>query len=133
MTAPAPTARELLERLAEADNNVAVVTGQLKAAKEAYERVADQLFALMDEQGTDRLSNVEIGLQVSISETDTDTIEDWDKFTRFVLRTKNLSLFQRRLSGPALREMREQLGEGHTVPGLGVFTRRKLHVTKYSK
>lgn len=128
-----PTARELLQQLAEADNRVAIATGALKAEKEAYEALADKLFALMDAQGTDRLSNVEIGLQVSIAETETDTIEDWDKFVAYVLRTKNLSLFQRRLSGPALREVREQLNEGQAIPGLGVFSRRRLHVTKYSK
>lgn len=126
------TAKELLQELADADNTVATATGQLKAAKEKYEAVADQLFRLMDEQGTEAIRNAEIGLQVSIGETDTDIIEDWSKFMPFVLRHKLLHMFQRRLSPKAIQEWEAQ-HEGMKIPGLGKFHKRRLHVTKFTK
>lgn len=123
---------ELLQQLADADNEIAGINGQLKVAKQRYAEVEDRLFQFMDEQGTDRVSNREVGLQVSISETDVDTIEDWDEFAAFCLRKKWLHLFQRRLTSTAVAEAREMLG-GKPIPGLGKFQKRRLHVTKYTK
>ena len=58
-------------------------------------------------------------------------VEDYEQFERFVLRHKALYLLQRRVSSTALREYTEQTGK--TVPGLGKFKKRRLHVTKISK
>jgi hypothetical protein len=132
MTEQAENAEQLLQALAEADNRVATATGALKHAKEEYEAVADRVFKLMDEQGTETIRNSRVGLQVTISEDDKDVIEDWTKFSAFVLRHKALHLLQRRISPVALREMVESLG-GEPVPGLGHFSVRRLHVTKFSK
>lgn len=131
MDAP-ETAEQLLHALAEADNRVASATGVLKAAKEEYEAIADRVFKLMDEQGTETIRNSKVGLQVTISEDDKDVIQDWEAFSRFVLRKKALHLLQRRISPVALREMLESL-DGQPVPGLGKFPVRRLHVTKFSK
>lgn len=125
------TARDLLLALAAADDLVAQATGLLKARKEEYERVADRLFALMEEQGTETIRNSEVGLQVSVGETETDTIEDYEEFARFVLRHKLLHLLQRRISSTALREYEESTGR--RPPGLGKFKRKRLHVTKFTK
>lgn len=125
-------AKQLLAALAAADNEVATATGALKGAKERYEAVADRLFALMDEQGTETIRNSEVGLQVSIGETETDTIEDWEKLEQFVLRHKLLYLFQRRLSSTAIREWMQD-NPNRPIPGVGKFAKRRLHVTKFSK
>lgn len=127
----AETAKDLLLALAAADDRVASATGHLKAMKEEYEAVADRLFRLMDEQGTEAIRNSEVGLQVSIGETETDTIEDYEAFTRYILRHKLVHLLQRRISATALREYVDQTGK--SPPGLGKFTKRRLHVTKFSK
>lgn len=131
MNTPAPkTAKELLVELAEADNKVATQRAVLKQAEQDYEAVADKLFAYFDREGIEAIRNKEVGLQVSVGETVYDTIEDWETFAQFVLRRKALHFFQRRLTPTALKEFRE----GHPkikIPGLGKFTRRKLHVTKY--
>lgn len=124
-----PTAGELLRMLAEADDKVAEANGALKQAKIEYEKVADQVFALMDEQETEAIRNKGVGLQVSIQEREIERIEDWDDFERFCLRHKALHLFQRRLSATAIREMMESLG-GKPIPGVGTFKVRKLSVTK---
>ncbi len=125
------TAGALLQALADADNRVATANGALKAAKEDYARIEDRVFALMDEQGTETIRNSSIGLQVSIGETETDTIEDYAEFEKYVLRHKLLHLLQRRVSSTALREYVDQTGRA--PPGLGKFKRRRLHVTKVSK
>lgn len=127
----AETAEELLAALAAADNKVASATGALKGAKEEYEAIADRIFALMDAQGTETIRNSKIGLQCSISETEIEVIEDYSKFSAYVLRHKKLELLQRRISPVALREL--VASTGRPVPGVGVFPKRRLHVTKFSK
>lgn len=124
-----PTAGELLRMLADADDKVAQANGALKQAKIEYEQVADQVFALMDEQETEAIRNKSVGLQVSIQERELERIEDWESFERFVLRHKRLDLFQRRLSATAIREMMEDR-DGKAIPGVGTFKVRKLSVTK---
>lgn len=135
MTEDTPeNAADLLKKLADADNHIATIRGQLKAAEEAYEQVADRIFKLMDEQGTETIRNSKVGLQVSIGETQTDIIEDYDKFTQFVMRHKLLHFLQRRLSPVAIREyLGMPENEGKKIPGLGKFTKRRLHVTTISK
>lgn len=126
------TAAQLLQALADADNHIATVKGQLKAAEENYTKIEDQVFALMDEQGTETLRNSKIGLQATISNTETEIIEDWAGFERFVLRHKLLSMFQRRLSAKAVREWNDA-NPGKKVPGVGIFKRRRLSVTTIKK
>lgn len=125
----APNAGELLRMLAAADDKVAEANGALKQAKIEYEQVADQVFALMDAQETEAIRNSKVGLQVSIRETETERIEDWDAFERFCLRHKALYLFQRRLSVTAVREMMADR-DGKPLPGVSAFKSRKLSVTK---
>jgi hypothetical protein len=124
------TAKELLTQLADADNKVATQRAILKQAEQEYEAVADDVFAYMAAQETDAIRNKEVGLQVSVSETEHDTIEDWDDFTRFVLRHKAVHFFHRRLATKAIEEYRNAHPK-IKIPGLGKFSRKKLHVTKY--
>jgi len=122
------TAGDLLKKLATCDNKIATKRGELKQAEEEYEAVADRIFALMDAQETETIRNTKVGLQVSISESELDVIEDYDNFTRFVLRHKLLHFFQRRLSPAVVREWRAA-NPKKAIPGLGKFTKRRLHVT----
>lgn len=129
---PEETAGELLKKLAEADNKVATARGALKKAEEDYAAIEDRIFALMDAQETETIRNARIGLQVSISENVVDTIEDWDGFTAFCRRHNLLHFFQRRLTPKALAEWRAA-NPKKKIPGLGAFTKRRLHVTTINK
>lgn len=122
------TAGELLSKLAACDNKIATKRGELKQAEQEYEAVADRIFALMDAQETETIRNSKVGLQVTISEHDMDVIEDYNAFVPFVLRHKLLHFFQRRLSPAVIREWREA-NPKKSIPGLGKFTKRRLHVT----
>jgi len=124
---PVENAGVLLQKLAAADNKIATIRGQLKQAEEEYTAIEDRIFALMDAQETESLRNSKVGLQVSISTAEVDIIEDYDKFAAFVLRHKLLHFFHRRLTTAALKDW----GANHSkpIPGLGVFKKRRLHVT----
>lgn len=129
MTAKAPTAEELLVKLAAADNVVATKRGALKQAEQEYEAIADQLFALMDEQGTEQLRSTKAGLLVTISESEIPQVTDWAILGAYILRNKKLELFQRRLS-PAVWTALIEDRKGKPVPGIEPFIKRRLHVTK---
>jgi hypothetical protein len=64
---------------------------------------------------------------VSISDTVTGNVVDWDAFGAYVIKNKYLHLLQRRLSDPAIRELFESKG---SVPGVEPFTKRRLNVRK---
>ena len=78
----------------------------------------------MDKQET-RVGEGKIA-KASIVESEEPAIEDWDEFTKWMTRTKNLHLIQRRISAPAWREIRAL--KKAEVPGIGVFTKRSLNL-----
>lgn len=116
-------------KLAAADNVVATKRGALKQAEQEYEAIADQLFALMDEQGTEQLRSSKAGLLVTISESTIPQVTDWAALGIFILRHKRLELFQRRLS-PAVWDALITERKGKAIPGVEPFKKRRLHVTK---
>jgi hypothetical protein len=65
--------------------------------------------------------------QITKTEKDIPVIQDWAAFTRYVARTKQFDLIQRRLGEGAIKARWE---DKKTVPGVGVFTRIGLSVTK---
>lgn len=132
MTTAKPTAKELLTKLAAADDNVARKRADLKLAEAEYEALADQIFALMDEQGTDQLRSPDAGLTASIASSKIPQITDWTALEKFALRHKRLDLFQRRLSAPAVRDLIESR-RGLAIPGVMEYEKRRLHVTKSKK
>ena len=54
-------------------------------------------------------------------------VRDWDKFYRHILKTRDFSLMQRRVSDPAVNERWE---DDKQVPGVEPFTVIKVSVTK---
>jgi hypothetical protein len=68
--------------------------------------------------------------QASISKSDVPTIVNNVELDRYVLKTKQLDLFQRRLSVEACRS---RWDEGVVIPGVTKFTKIRLHLTKRKK
>lgn len=64
--------------------------------------------------------------QASVSSSDVPTLDDWQKLEKHLRRTGEFDLLQRRLSVEAVRERWEAK---KAVPGVGVFTRIRLHLT----
>lgn len=68
----------------------------------------------------DRATGVQGKLcQVSIVTKQRPKVEDWDRLYKYIKRTGNFDLLQRRLSDPAIRERWE---DGKEVPGVDTFT-----------
>lgn len=62
---------------------------------------------------------------VSITTGVVANVTDWSELERFVKRTGNFQLFQRRISDPAFRELMESKGK---VPGIEPFTKKKVNL-----
>ena len=65
--------------------------------------------------------------QASVSRVDVPTLKDWKKFSAYLVKTKQLDLLQHRLSVEACRE---RWAAKKTIPGVEVFTRVSLSLTK---
>lgn len=121
---PAPTIGALIDKM----KTIAVERSTLsladKALSEEQKGLEQQIIELMDKQET-RVGEGKIA-KASIVESEEPTIEDWDAFTKWMTRTKNLHLIQRRISAPAWREIRAL--KKAEVPGIGVFTKRSLNL-----
>jgi len=98
--------------------------------KEQLELIAAAEIVLMETMGREGVDKSTGKLaSVSISETVTGNVVDWDSFGAYVLKNKYLHLLQRRVSDPAIRELFETKGK---VPGVEPFTKRKLNLRKTS-
>ena len=67
---------------------------------------------------------------VSINERVVPSVTDWDDFERYIMRTKNLHLLQRRPAEAACRELFEKKGK---IPGVEPFRKRTLSVNKVTQ
>lgn len=83
------------------------------------------LMETMKAQGVDKSTGKMA--TVSISESVTGNVVDWDALWAFIFKKKYTHLLQRRVSDPAIRELFEKQG---TVPGVEPFTKQRLNVRK---
>ena len=95
---------------------------KMKQAEGLVENAIFQKFSKTDLEGARGRA-----AQCSISRSEYPTIEDDTKFFAFVLKTKSLDLLQRRLSVEAVRE---RWAAKKVIPGVGKFTKIRLHLTK---
>ena len=121
---PAPTIGSLIDKMKTIAVERSVLSAKDKALSEEQKGLEQQIIELMDKQET-RVGEGKIA-KASIIESEEPTIEDWDAFTKWVTRTKNLHLIQRRISAPAWREIRAL--KKAEVPGIGVFNKRSLNL-----
>lgn len=107
---------------------------ELREAKRAIEvklQEAEKKITEFEEVVAERMKAEEAtsakGTKASLSVTTSTVghVTDWDAFWKFVFRTKNSHLLQRRISDPAFREMLEQ---GRQVPGVEPFNKRRLNL-----
>lgn len=66
----------------------------------------------------------------SISTSINPVVSDWDALNRFILRHKELALFQKRLSAPRYRELLEEYPRG--IPGADSFEQHTINLRKLS-
>lgn len=107
---------------------------QLREDKRASEAVTKKIeleikeleidmFAKLDAQDTNKAEGKKAS--VSISETVTGNVEDWESFWPYIAKNKFWHLVQKRASDPGLREL---WALGKKTPGVVPFTKRTLNV-----
>lgn len=114
----------LIDKLEKAKLVKKDASDRLKEAEAAYNELSAAILERLAEEGMEKASGKLA--TVSRSETLVGQIEDWETFVKFVGRTKNFQLFERRVSAAAFREL---FGQKGTVPGLTPFTRITLRHT----
>lgn len=123
-TIPKPmTIGALIDALDDAREAKKAIAVKEKEASKIYNDLEAQIIAILDENETTRGGGKKA--TASITEEEIHQIDDFDTFAAFVKRNNLLHLFQRRLSGPAVREIAEKR-KGGAIPGLSVFKKRKL-------
>jgi hypothetical protein len=65
--------------------------------------------------------------KVKILQKNVPQVKDWDAFQKYILKTKDFSLLQRRAGDAAIKE---RWDSGKTVPGVEAFTVTTLSITK---
>lgn len=99
------------------------ISASLKKTEGEIEELEITMFELLDAQDTRKAEGR--SASVSISESVSARVEDWDKFWAYVAKTKYFHLLQKRVSDPALRELWEMK---KTTPGVVPFTKRTLNL-----
>ena len=82
-----------------------------------------ELMEDMEANGVDKMTGKHAG--VSITSNTVAHVTDWDEMWKFIIKTKNTQLLQRRVSDPAYRELLEM---GKKVPGAEAFTKKRLNL-----
>ena len=97
---------------------------QVKDLEAQYRELTEKI---LDRMATENMSKASgRRATVSRSETIVGQLEDWEALTKYISRTKNFQLFERRISAAAFRELFEKKGE---VPGVKPFTKVTLKHT----
>jgi hypothetical protein len=97
---------------------------QVKDLEAQYRELTEKILDRMASENMPKASGRRA--TVSRSETIVGQLEDWEALTKYISRTKNFQLFERRISAAAFRELFEKKGE---VPGVKPFTKVTLKHT----
>lgn len=101
---------------------------QAELVKADEDRIEEELFAKFKKADLEGARGKLA--QASISRSDVPTLEDWDKLQRHVQATGEFDLLHRRVSTEAVRA---RWADKKVVPGVGTFTKIKLHLTTVKK
>ncbi len=97
---------------------------QVKVLESDYHQLTEQILERMASENMPKASGRRA--TVSRSESLVGQLEDWEALTKYISRTKNFQLFERRISAAAFRELFEKKGD---VPGIKPFTKITLKHT----
>lgn len=107
------TINEVIERRAAVGVALSQIREQEKEQIKIKAELDYQLIKLLDEQGLSRTANDKFS--VSINTDTVAQVDDMDAVQAYVLESEDFSIFQRRISNAAFREV---LSMGEEIPGL---------------
>lgn len=123
-----PTIGELTDALFRVREKKREVNKKLESITATQMRIEGMLMEALDNQQTRKGEGSMAS--VSISTTLEPTVKDWDAAKRWILRHKELELFQHRLSPVHYRNLLEEYPKG--IPGVEPFEKRKINLRKLS-
>ncbi|HBA57500.1 MAG TPA: hypothetical protein DCZ37_06510 [Alteromonas macleodii] len=98
---------------------------QEKELKEQNEELDRKLFSMMDKDGVSRTANDSFSASIN---TDTvPNVTDWDAFYQHCLDTQQLTLFQKRVTSLACKEL---WAAGESIPGIEQREIRRINFRK---
>ena len=110
-------------RLQQLYSSIRNLEASIKDLDSQLATIEAELMADMEANGVDKMTGKHAG--VSITSNTVAHVTDWDEMWKFILKTKNTQLLQRRVSDPAYRELLEM---GKKVPGAEAFTKKRLNL-----
>jgi hypothetical protein len=98
---------------------------KVAAIDEKIKAVKKHLIEKLEEQGADGVAgrSAKVGIVTKV----VGSVKDWERFWKYLHRTKHHHLMQRRVSNTALREM---WADGKKIPGVERFPITDLSCTK---
>lgn len=112
---------DLLFKIREGRRKMQQEVDAVKAQENEIENIIFERFGKSDLEGArGKLA------QCSIKRSEVANIDDWEAFEKYVKKTGELDLFQRRIS---LEAIRERWSDGRAVPGVAKFTKISLSLT----
>lgn len=121
------TLGQALAAVEEADKNYATASAVSKSCNELLDAAKAALQELMLAQGTDTARNENI--TVTIVDKERPHVQDWDAFHKFLRRTGDLQLLERRVAAKAFTEILEKRN-GKELPGVTVFKYQQLSIRR---
>lgn len=123
-----PTIGELIDAMYRVRQKRLEVQKQVDDLKAKQNQVEAMLMDALSKQNTRKGEGSLASASISTSINPTAT--DWQKLNRWILRHKELELFQKRLSAPRFRELLEEYPRG--IPGVEPFEQRTINLRKLS-
>lgn len=116
---------------AAADELYAVRQARLKLVKEVEAKQRHETFLseyLIEQLPVSEAEGVTGKVaKATVLRSEVPQVEDWDRFYKYILKSKDFSLLQRRVGVEAVRE---RWANDKAVPGVTVFHAKKISVTK---
>jgi len=122
--ASTPSVGALIDSMYDLREAKRALESKIEDIDKVYRQHEEELMKKLDDSGLDKASGKLAS--ASISSTNVGNVTDWETLYKYIKRTNNFQLLQRRLSDPAYRELMELKG---TVPGVQPFIRKRLNLT----
>jgi hypothetical protein len=119
-----PLLQSLMDQLLNLRNAKKILTKEIDALTEKYDRIKDQIIEILDMQGT--RGAMSKTATVAISESEIPSVEDKLAFWEYVRNTDGYELLDLRPGITATRELHHM---GTNIPGLKFITVRRLSLT----
>lgn len=115
---------QTIDELHELRESKRALEQQIKILDEKYGELEDEIVGKMNEAGLDKMTGKKG--TVSITSSIVANVPNWDEFWKWVAKTKNFHMIQKRVSDPSWREYCEKTGK--TPPGTESFSKRRLNL-----